>query len=184
MSVSYATTRVGNTTVVTVSSTLSGDVYFYWFVDGMFVGVSDANSRGFTLDDGDRSRIEVVDSNDAELDPAAIAPAGYPARKTLFWVRSLGNVDHYRIDQQKNGGDWSEVGNVTADDRWSYSFLSARLDDLASYSWRIVPVDPTGNDGNALTIDPETIVRTPDAPAFACAFSQATHRITITGAAA
>jgi hypothetical protein len=181
MTVSYITTRIGNTTTVTVASTLAAPVYYFWYLDGQFLGMTLASVRSFALLAGEQARIDVLDSDDAAFDPYANAPAAYPPRKLLFWVRSLANdVDRYRIDQQQDGGEWTTVGQIAAaSDPWSFRFLTQRLADLSIYTWRIVPVDQVGNDGTPLTIGPEKIVRTPDAPDFSASLDPDTTYLTI-----
>ena len=177
---SYSTTRLGDTTVVTVTSDLTDTIYYHWYVDGQWVGMTTQPSRGFQVSAGEQLRVECLDTNDADYDYTANAPEGWPARKTLWWVRSLAtDVDHYRIDQQEDGGAWETIGRVwPVLGQWSYRHTTERLTDLAVYSWRILPVDAAGNEGAATTIGPEQIVRAPDAPAFAAAFDPDTRRVT------
>jgi hypothetical protein len=184
VSLTYSTVQIGDTTLVTVTSTLTPPVYYYWYLDGQYLGMTTIASRSFRLLVGDQSRVEVVDSNDPSMDPFEYAPEAYPARKTLFWIQSLAaDVDHYRIDQQENGGDWGQIAIVPAiATQWSYMFLTARLDDLSSYAWRITPVDSIGNDGAPIEIGPELIVRTPDAPAFTASLNPSTTYLTVTAA--
>ena len=61
--------------------------------------------------------------------------------------------------------------------------LTPRLDDLSTYTWRVIPVNTAGNDGTALTIGPELIVRTPDAPNIEIVFDSGTTRVTFSEAA-
>lgn len=182
---SITTSRHDNVTTVTAVSDLSGEVFFHWYMDGAFVGQSTSGQRTFLLENGDQVRIEVLDTNDADFDSIANAPAGWPARRSLWWVRSLDtDVVHYRIEQQQDAGAFVAVGQVShADAEWSYSFLTPRLADLSAYTWRIIPVDLAGNDGTLLTVGPETIVRTPDAPNFAVAFSTPPPFVTFSEAA-
>jgi len=178
------TTRFGNVTTVTATSDLGGSPYFHWYVDGAWVGVSLTGSWDFYLPLGDSARIDVIDTADADFDPVAGAPAGWPARRTLWWIRSLAtDCDHYRVEQKKGAGEWSTAGIVHHDpNRWEYFILTDRLDDLSDYTWRVVPVDLAGNDGTPTTIGPETIVRTPDAPNFTISFDSGTTKVTFTAA--
>ncbi len=180
MITSYQTTRLGNVTTVTVTSDLSGTVYYHWYIDGAYVASTSVPMRAFHLADGDQVRIEVIDTNDPAFDPIAGAPTGWPARRTIWWVRSVdADVEQYRVEQKKDAGDWSAVATVFAvDGQWSYRLLSDRLCDLADYTWRVVPVDAAGNDGTPIEIGPETIVRTPDAPNFAISFDENTTKVT------
>ncbi len=173
-------TRIGNITTVTVVTILSAPVYYWWYVDGAFVDMTRSNSHSFYVETGDQVRIDVIDNNDPNFDPYANAPAGYPSRRTIWWVRSLStDVAYYRIAENKDAAGWSQVATVYADDRaWTYSYLTDRLDDLASYQWRVVPVDTLGNDGAVLARDAETIVRTPDSPNFSATFDAGTGKVT------
>ena len=174
--------RQGNVTTLTVHSWLVPPIYFYWYVDGRYVGQTKSPSRAFYLPAGDQAQIDVIDSTDPDLDPIANAPAAYPVRRTLWWIRSIdaGRVDRYRVEQQKDGGDWTQIGTVHAvDGQWDYTFLTDRLDDLGAYAWRVVPIDAAGNDGSAITLGAETVVRKPDGVDFTLSFDDGTDRVTL-----
>lgn len=182
----YSVTRLGDVVTVTATSNATGDpVTFYWYLDGAYVGCGASPTRAFLLTVEDQVIIHAVDSQDPNFDPIAGAPSGYPARRTLWWTCSLSSdVDYYRIEQKKDAGSYQEIGRVFHEaGRWWFSFLSPRLDDLADYTWQITPVDEAGNDGTAVTIGPETIVRTPDAVQFTATFSEVTTRVTFAEAA-
>jgi hypothetical protein len=103
------------------------------------------------------------------------------ATKTLWFVRSLAAaVVAYRIDQQQDGGDWTEIATVWAvPDQWAYQFATAVLDDLSIYSWRVVALDAAGNAcDEPLELGPEKMVRTPDAPAFEIALDAGAGTVT------
>lgn len=174
----------GATTVTAVSNLSPGageSIRFHWYVDGVYVGVTFSGTRTFALEAGDQARVEVVDTLDPEFDPIGGAPEAWPARRKLWWIRSTAaDVDHYRVEQQADGGDWSLIGIVP--DRpaaWSYDFLTPRLDDLTTYAWRIVPVDAAGNEGTPLDLGSEDVVRTPDAPAFTATYNAGPATVTI-----
>lgn len=186
MAIATQTIRVsGNEVTVEVTSTLSGTVYFHWYLDGIWQGRTLSGRRMFYLDAGDQARVDVLDTNDAQFDAVANAPTQYPARRLIWWVRSLAaDVDHYRVEQKKAGGSWEAVAIVShREDRWDYSVISERLDDLTQYTWRVVPVDVAGNDGDPVTIGPEQIVRRPDAPNFEITYDSGTRKITFSEAA-
>ncbi len=192
MITAYSQTRIGNATVVTVTSDRGEPVlYYHWYVDGVWVGSTTAPERAFYLDSGDEATILCLDTADPAFDGAAAgamgggAAPGWSARRSIWWVRSAAtDVAYYRVDQSKAGGAWAEIGRIPADEtRWDYSLLTSRLDDLTEYAWRVVPVDMAGNDGTALALDAETVVRTPDSPDYAIAFSAETTRVTWSEAA-
>jgi hypothetical protein len=179
------TVRIGSATLVTVTSDLSGTIYYHWYLDGQYVGISTDGTWTFYLDEETQARVEVVDTNDADFDVEAGNPVPYPARRKLWWVRSLAtDVAKYRAELNQDGGGWETIGFVQHDERqWTYELLTGRLDDLLDYDFRIVPIDTAGNDGTALDLDSETIVRTPDAPDFAVSFDEGTTKVTFTEAA-
>lgn len=176
--------RVGDSVRVEVSSDLEGP-RFYWYADGAFVGSSTEPARSFGVAPGEQLRVEVLDSTDADFDALANAPAGYPSRRSLWWTRSSSSdVSAYVVEQQKDGGDWLELARVAQEPgAWALSFLTGRLEDLATYSWRITPIDRAGNEGTATTFGPELVVRRPDAPEFALSFDAGANRVTISEAA-
>ena len=165
-------------------------VYFHWYIDGVHIAETTSGRYSFYLPSGDQVRVEVLDTTDRDFDPVANAPAGYPARRELLWTRNTdARVSHYRIEQQKDGGAWTILARVREKiGVWEHRYRTARLTDLATYSWRIVPVDITsggtsaGNDGTVLTIGPEKIVRTPDAPNFTATLDDATQKVTFAAA--
>lgn len=180
MITAYAQTRIQNMSVVSVTSDLAGAIWYFWYLAGAFVAATQRNTYTFLLQPAEQARVEVIDTNDPDFDPIAHAPAGYPARRSIHWVKSQEtDASSYRVEQRKNAGAWSTIGTIYAKpEKWSLVLLSPILEDLAVYEWRIIPIDQAGNDGTAIALAAETIVRTPDAPNFAAAFSQATGRVT------
>lgn len=176
-------TRSGNTTFVTVVSSLSGTIYYHWYIDKSYVGMTTAPTRAFVLLAGDQVVIDCIDTNDADFDPITDGPSGFPcsARRSIVFYRSLAtDIDKYRVESRKNAGSWTAIGTVADDPRrWEYTLLSPRLDDLAAYEFRVVPIDQAGNDGTPVALASEKIVRTPDAPTFSLAFDAGTTKVTI-----
>lgn len=169
---SYQTTVAGNTTIVRVTSSLSGTVYYFWFADGAYFGRTTSPTFTFVLDIGDQNVVVCLDSNDPNYNAIANAPHGYPARRSLVFVQSTdASVARYRVEQSENGGAWTAIAFVAADStKWTYEILSPRLTDLTTYAWRVVPIDDAGNDGSPQYVGSELIVRTPDAPNFVVTF--------------
>jgi len=177
----YEQMRTGIQTQVMVQSDLTGTVYYHWYLDGGYLGYTTTPYRSFTLPQDDQSEFAVVDTTDASFDPVANAPTHYTAKRPIWWVRSAAtDVDYYRVDQKKGAGEWEQIGVVYEDaTHWDYQVTTPRLDDLGTYTWRVVPVDTIGNEGTALTIGPELIVRTPDAPEVTITYDEGTDKVTI-----
>jgi hypothetical protein len=180
MITSYAPSRIGDVVTVRVTSDLVGTVFFHWYRDGAYLGYTSEPQRTFQVAAGDQVEIDCLDTLDSAFDPIANSPVRYPARKTLFWLRSLDvDVNRYRIDESQDGGDWSTIGEVLADpNRWTYTWLTDRLADLSTYAFRVVPIDLAGNPGTPIELPPELLVRRPDAPSYAVTFDPGTTRVT------
>lgn len=176
--------RIGTATLITVSSDLSGTVYFHWYIDGAYVGLTTEGEKSFVLPAGDQSIIDVEDTTDPNFDPIANAPTGYSARRTLVFERSIDtDVDRYLIEQKRGAAAYVSLGFMKHDPgQWVYEFLTPRLDDLATYTWRVTPIDLAGNSGTPKVIGPELIVRTPDAPRFSATFDPGTTKVTFVSA--
>ena len=177
----YTQSGFGQTTLIEVSSDLTPPVWFHWYLDGVFQATTTVGEFWISLEPGVQARLEVIDSTDPDFDPLANCPAAYPATRSLWWIRSLAaDLDRYRVEQQQDGGDWTTVATVLKkDNQWHYHIESGRLVDLATYAFRIVPIDAAGNDGTAQSLSSRRIVRTPAAPDFSLTFNEGPTTITI-----
>lgn len=184
MITAYTQHRFGPLVEITVTSDLSGQIWYHWYVDGQYVGVTVGPARTIYLSGDEQARVVVVDTTDAGFDPYAAPPDRYPPRRLLWWLRSLdSDVARYRAEQKKGAGDWETVGIVHHDaNRWSYQLLTGRLDDLSDYQFRVVPIDRAGNDGTPIALDAERIVRIPDAPDFEITFNSGPKTVTFSAA--
>jgi hypothetical protein len=170
--------RIGEVTQVSVATDLVGVVAYHWYLDGSYLGATTETLKSFFLAKGQQARIECVPTDDADYDPYAAAQ--HPASRLLFWVRSIDEVEYYRIDQRVNGGDWQVLRIVYPQPGdWSFRHFTEALQDLAEYSWRIVPVDQAGNDGTPIVVGPEMIVRVPEAPSVTAEFDPETLTVTV-----
>jgi len=169
---------IGNLVIWQVTSSLS-DPYYHWYLEGAWLGVTRVGQFSLVVEDGEQAWLVCQDTEDSGYDPIANAPEGYPARRTIGWVASAdSDVDYYRVEQNKDGGGWTVLGSLKDDGSWFYTFVTARLVDLASYQFRVVPVDVAGNDGTPMTRDAEIIVRRPDAVAFTAALNSPATTVT------
>lgn len=177
--------RYGQMTEVRVTSDLSADpVYYHWFNHGAYLGRTTTPMVTVSPQAGEQLRVAVIDTTDPDYDPIANAPDGYPARRTIKWHTSqASDVSHYHVEENEDAGGWTKIGTVAHDGKtWQYTFTTLPLTDLASYQFRVKAVDTAGNEGTALTLAAATVVRTPDAPAFALSFDEGTTKVTISAA--
>jgi len=167
--------RIGDATRVTATSALTGTVYFLWYVDGAYVATTKTGVRDFTLAAGDQARVEVLATTDPAFDPIANAPTEWSARRSLWWCRSLAtNVDHYTVEQAIGSGPFAVAAVVTqTPEAWALGWLSARLADLTTYTWKVTPYDRAGNRGASRLFGPELVVRRPDGPRFTASVAAA-----------
>lgn len=183
---SYSKVRHKGTTKVTVVSGLSGTVYYHWYLDGAWLGVTTDPNYTVYLEAGDQAEIVCIDTNDVDFDGVANAPAGYPSRRAVYWNRSIDtDVDHYRVEYGtglSSPASWTLLATVPDDGSWSYQLLSQRLADLTYYWFRIVPVDLAGNEGTAIVLGPEKIVRRPDAPEYSATYDGGTTKVAFAAA--
>lgn len=182
---STTTTQSLNATTVTVVSDLSEPVFYHWYLDGAFIAETSNPSKTFFMPAGDQVRIDVLDTTDPDFDSLGNAPDGFPARRSLWWIRSTStDVAVYRVEEQREAEGYNVIADVVQTlTRWSLSVLSSRLDDLTTYDWRVTPIDKAGNEGTPLAIGPELIVRRPDSPGFSIAFNVGTTKVTFSAAA-
>jgi hypothetical protein len=133
--------------------------------------------------------LAVVDANNAAFDYTAGAPAGYPARLSLWWTRSTTtDVKEYRVECNQDAAGYAAAAIVRPlPGQWSFSYFSDRLDDQSYYNWRVIPVDLAGNDGTPVVLTSVALgyqmVRTPDAPNFTITFDPDTRKMTFSDAA-
>jgi hypothetical protein len=170
--------RSGSTVTVTATSSLTGTVYFHWYSDGRYVGGGVSASRTFALPAGEQARVDVIDTNDADYDAVANAPAGFPRRVTVEFVGSPDtDISHYIIEQNND-----DVARLTATDRnWLYRWTSPVLPDTQGASqneWTVRAVNRAGNESATVDVT-EEIARLGDAPDWSMSYDQPTNKITI-----
>lgn len=181
---SLVATQRGRYVTVQAETAITEDVYFHWYLDGLYAGVTRTPHFGYLLPLDDSAFVQCLATLYPDFDPIAAAPAGYPSRGTLQWIRSSAmNIGYYRVDSATGagvpaGGDWKEIARFVADDRWHYTYLTPSRSDLTWYWYRVVPVDTAGNDGTALTFGPFYVVRRPNPPDFATSYDAGTGRVT------
>jgi len=172
-----------NLFTVTVTSSLSGTVYYHWWRDGEYCGMTTAPAMTFYVAYLEQANVTVIDTNDADYDHTSSAPDVHRATRTLFWTATDDPCSYYLIEQQKDAGAWEEIARVHhSADEWQYHHQTDRLTDLSTYTWRITPVSENGQEGTVTTVGPEVVVRVPDAPNVTVTFDAGTSKVTFTEA--
>ena len=182
--VALTSVRIGNIVTITADSILTGTVYYYWYFDGTFMGMTTSNTYSVYVELNEQINVVVKDSNSALFDAVSNAPTDYPARRTIYWnPPDASDIYYYRVEQNRASAGWTTIGIIYHQARdWEYYLYTPRLSDLISYQWRIYPVDTALNDGTVITLDAETIVRKPDAVDYTHTFDEDTTKVTYTSA--
>lgn len=173
------------TNVTVVSDLVGAPIYYWWYLDGSPVLQTTTPTQNFRLSPYVQVDVRVIDTLDANFDAVANAPLGYPATRSLWFVRSIdAAADHYIVQQRVAGTDtWSTIGQIQQiGPQWTQSIQTQPLDDLTSYEWQVVPCDAAGNEGPPLALPAELIVRRPDAPAWSMAYDPETFRVSFAAA--
>lgn len=123
-----------------------------------------------TVYPGESPYLEVIDRADQ------IASLAFPSNMTLAWVASEG-AQSYRIDELVSAV-WTTRGTVTAGPP-SFTWLTRRLEDVTTHSFRVIPLDVNSNEGDPLELT-ALMVRIPDAPDVSITYSSGTQTLTVT----
>lgn len=170
---SYDIFRSGSDVQVTANSSLAAPdvtVYYNWYQDGAYVGATVVASRSFYAAPGAQFDVTVVDTLDPAFDPVGGAPAGYPAKRSIYWIASpTEDVAAYKVEgQQALVGSWELIARVpVVAGRWQYTVDTGRLPDRQRWEFRVTALDDAGNPQATVPVYDTFVVRTPDAPAFA-----------------
>lgn len=177
----YSLLPLGGLVQVTVVSSLT-DPTIFWYVDGVFHSRTTSLTQVFSVESGEQVEVEAIDTTTPDsFDVEANAPTAYPARRTLWWTRPTdSDLALFRVKQQRASEGYSTVAEVPVSEAWDYRVLTPRLDDLTTYDWQVLPVDAAGNEGTALALGPEQIVRKPDGVNFSATYVPASGYVTIT----
>jgi hypothetical protein len=182
---SYVVTRAAGSILVTVPN---GSAYYWWYLDGLYWGRTETPQLRLWLPEGDEAVVYCEANDDADWDWIANAPDGWPARRTVWFVRSVDDDVAEYVCQYATGEsepaeeDWTTFARVPQRD-WTHRVATDRLADLTWHWLRVVPYDRAGNAGTARrTHRKEYIVRTPDMPDVTVAFDDGTQRITVDAA--
>lgn len=181
-------TQRGTHLVVKATTNLA-DPFYWWFVDGRFVGMTRAAEFGTRLNIGDQAQIACRVTASPHYDPAraAVAVAAYPATRTYQWFTSIdASVGSYRVqyaydDAPLTEGEWTTLATIKHDGRWVYEYTTPRLDDIRFFFLRVQAVSPSGNVGAEVLADgyDTLIVRKPEMPNFTASYNSAGHVLTL-----
>lgn len=126
----------GHMCYVSVTSDMTAPIYYYWYLDGLFVSMTFSNEMSFAVEEGEYAVVECIDSNDPTLDPFSIAPDTPSSRNTIMWHRDLtGGVAQFDVYENIYTPYTSTlVRSIPVDQNfWYYTFRTRRLTDLLGY---------------------------------------------------
>jgi hypothetical protein len=165
--------------LVTWSSDAAAPVTYYIYLNGVLADTTTATSKLFSVVEGENLRVEILDAAPGIADPAE----HYPERAILAWYAPApgsGSVDHYRVEESV-ASVWTLREKVRDDGRGYFTFESRVLEDVTTHNFRVIPVDAGGIQGSATSFA-LFMVRVPDPPDAAFAYSAGTGAVTITAA--
>jgi hypothetical protein len=174
----------GGHCVVSVTTSLTGTVYYNWYRNGRFAGVTVRPERKFHVGAGEQIEVDCIATRWRGFAAARHAPQSYHGRRRLEWLRSAdSDVDHYLVQYQKDAGGWSTFRTVKHKaGQWSYAASTPTLDDGSTYDFRVIPVDTSSLEGTALSLDSLLVVRHPDVTDYAVSWSSGTGQVTFSAA--
>lgn len=159
---------------IAYSSDLATPVTFRVVVAGKLVDTRTSNtgsgSSVITVGAGESPYFEVLDVANQRPQFAA------PGRLTFHWRRINGAVSY--LVQESISAVWTTVETRRENGENNHVFLSRWLEDCTSHSFRVVPVDAGGVEGDPIAWTAET-ARHPDVPAVSYAWDADTSTLTI-----
>jgi len=162
----------GRTWRLSWSYTGSADTFYLW-LNGELAATTALQWFDVSGDPGEPLVVEVFDDSTESPSPT------YPSRMRLGWFASTGApaASSYRIDQYIAAA-WVKRAAIPEDGRGFYQWVTRSLDDDTSHQFRIVPVAANGNEGTPVSFT-ALMVRHPDEPDVAIAYSSSTRKLTI-----
>jgi hypothetical protein len=129
-----------------------------------------SGSVNLSIGSGESPFVEVLDS---DCQNPSIA---FPGKLTLNWLAVSGSSSY--LVQEFVSSVWKTRQTIVDDGSGVFTWLSGWLTDVANHDFRIVPVDAFGNQGTPLEFA-AVMVRHPDSPAPKVAYSNSTHKFTL-----
>jgi len=177
--------RAGARALVSVTTNLSGSVYYHWYVNGRWIGVTQRPQHWFHVQDERRQiEIECVATKWSRFDHELHRPLQYHGHPLVSWIRSAStDVAHYLAQYRQDAGEWTtfqQVRHVAG--RWQYRVTAPLLADGSAYEFRVVPVNTSAVAGTPIVLDTVTVVRTPPVTAYVCTYDEDTDRVTFDAA--
>ena len=114
--------------------------------------------------------LEIVESSDAANAQSVL----YPPFLTLQWTR-VESASFYQVEEY-TGGQWVLRARVLEQGLDYYSYDTGLLEDGATHTWRVRPVDSLGGGGRALEFV-APMVRNPAPPAALIRFNGSSQRL-------
>lgn len=169
--------------IATSNKSIPENIYYFWYVDGTYMGMTRRPVFEFNILSGEHIRIDVLDSCSRGFDAEGNAPDVVSARYTLYWNPSDEETAYYRVRQQKSGGSWVTIGKIRHEQgRWNYCCVTPVLDDQGTYTFDVAAVDARGNVGSTVAADSVKIWRIPDPRGYTAAYDEDTDKVTFSEA--
>ncbi len=148
-----------------------------FYLDGVkvdeYTSTTSAWSRIVPVAVGESPTLEVLDKASAIPSPA------FSAHVTLNWL-AVTNAKYYRVEEYVSAA-WVQRVMIKADSRTAYKWRTRYLEESTTFQFRVTPIDSAGNTVTALTYS-FLVVRAPDVPNVNMAYSNSTHKVTISAA--
>lgn len=165
---------------VLVTTNLSGVVYYHWYLDGVWVATTRRPQREFVVPAGEQREIEVWTTRWRGFDGQRHPPETHAGHRVFYWLRAAASdIAKYLAQYKLGAGDWVTFRTVEhRPGQWQYQAETPLLDDAGSYSFQVVPVDRSGNEGTPLDLGTLVVVRRPDVTVYACTWDSGSGKVT------
>lgn len=121
------------TFTLTVTSSLSNPApWFHWYLDGVWLGRTRANSFTVAIEPGQGGLFEAVDTQNDNFDPFANAPR-QPSSLNIYWPRVITAqpIAYYLVLIENGAGTYLDEKRIPADpEAWDYEYRSRHISSL------------------------------------------------------
>ena len=120
---------------------------------------------------GEQPVIAIFDDGDG------VPGVEFPSRWMLQW-ETVAGVEYYKVQEYVDSA-WVDRAHVYDRGQPNFHWFTRVLEDVTAHQFKIVPVGVDANVGTGRELQ-SIMVRTPDVPDYSVAYSNGTHKITVT----